>query len=222
MNTKPHIIICMRDDNCYIHQLLAKTPDNDKLAARILDRRVYGDTEELWIVVRGPPTQLRSLDATIRAEKDLRYQCLQSTKHSRLYRIIVPKGICRNHTCPLDNTPPAALLKSIIVTPRGLIVEYIVAKHTLRRELEAQGYRILEDKPIAPLDTGLTPKQEEILVEAYLKGYYNYPRKINLRQLARELGVSVSTLAEQLRKAEAKVVEAYVHSELPHYIHRRE
>ncbi len=217
MNTKPYLVVCMRDDNCYIHQLLLKTPVNAGLAARILDRRIYGDTEELWVAVRGPPRSLKSLDSTVRAEKDLRYQCIQATKHSRLYRILVPRGVCKPHTCPLDAAPPASLVKSVVVTPRGVIVEFVVAKHSIRRELEAQGYRVLEDKPIGPLDTGLTPKQEAILVEAYLKGYYSYPRRVNLRRLAEELGLSVSTLAELLRKAEAKIVEAYILNELPHY-----
>ncbi|MBI5393221.1 helix-turn-helix domain-containing protein [Candidatus Woesearchaeota archaeon] len=52
---------------------------------------------------------------------------------------------------------------------------------------------------IMPLMTSL---QEKALQLAQKEGYYEFPRKIELRQLAKIIGVSLSTYREHLRKAE--------------------
>jgi DNA-binding Lrp family transcriptional regulator len=51
-----------------------------------------------------------------------------------------------------------------------------------------------------------------------MEGYYSYPRRVSVKELAAKLRVSSSALAELLRKAEQRVVEKYVVEELPHYL----
>lgn len=50
--------------------------------------------------------------------------------------------------------------------------------------------------------------QSRILSEAIAKGYYGYPRKLSLKQLAQQLGLSAATVREHLRKAEGKILPA--------------
>ncbi len=52
----------------------------------------------------------------------------------------------------------------------------------------------------------LTDKQSEIFGVAKEKGYYEYPRRINGTELAKELGLSKPTLIEHMRKIEKKVM----------------
>jgi predicted DNA binding protein len=52
----------------------------------------------------------------------------------------------------------------------------------------------------------LSHKQENILKLAVELGYYNWPRKISLQELAKRLKLSKTTAAEHLRKAEIKVM----------------
>lgn len=55
----------------------------------------------------------------------------------------------------------------------------------------------------------LTLKQKEILETAYMLGYFSYPRKISLTELARHLKISKATLSENLRVAENKIIMNY-------------
>jgi len=64
----------------------------------------------------------------------------------------------------------------------------------------------VEDLYISKLLPKLPKKQEEALRYAFIKGYYNFPRKISLDQLSKILKVSKSTFRENLRKAEAKII----------------
>ncbi len=52
----------------------------------------------------------------------------------------------------------------------------------------------------------LSEKQERTLKLAITFGYYNWPKKISLQDLAEKLGLSKTTIAEHLRKAEIKVI----------------
>lgn len=50
-----------------------------------------------------------------------------------------------------------------------------------------------------------TMKQREILEPSIALGYYDFPRKINLNELSKQLGISPSTLCVHLQKIESKV-----------------
>ncbi len=55
------------------------------------------------------------------------------------------------------------------------------------------------------LNDVLTPKQAEILMPSLQKGYYEFPKKINLNSLAKEINLSPSTLCVHLQKIESKI-----------------
>lgn len=54
-------------------------------------------------------------------------------------------------------------------------------------------------------DKRLTKRQTEILMYAIKEGYYEYPRRISLTELARKIGISKSYLSETLKKIESKI-----------------
>ena len=56
----------------------------------------------------------------------------------------------------------------------------------------------------------LTEKQGILLKLAKERGYWNYPRKVNLNQLAKELKIAKSTAHEILKRGEAKIMDFYL------------
>jgi predicted DNA binding protein len=57
--------------------------------------------------------------------------------------------------------------------------------------------------------TMLTNRQEEIVKAAFEKGYYDFPKKITIKELAKAFEVSPSTLNEILQRGEKKVMRWY-------------
>ena len=55
----------------------------------------------------------------------------------------------------------------------------------------------------------LTEVQERALLIALKSGFFDYPRKVTLEELARSIGVSPSTLSEILRRGLKRLVEYY-------------
>ncbi len=56
----------------------------------------------------------------------------------------------------------------------------------------------------------LTEKQLEALKLAYKEGYYGYPRKLTIPELAGRIKKSYSTFHEHLRKAENKLIDYFL------------
>lgn len=55
----------------------------------------------------------------------------------------------------------------------------------------------------------LTNRQEEIIQIALEKGYFDYPKRTSIRELASIFGVSISTLSEILRHGQKKILKSY-------------
>jgi predicted DNA binding protein len=70
----------------------------------------------------------------------------------------------------------------------------------LGRDFEVERVYSLAEA-FAPDRFHLTEKQYETVMAAYDAGYYDIPRKIKLKELARQLGISHQALSERLRRA---------------------
>ncbi len=91
-----------------------------------------------------------------------------------------------------------------LLAPRRSAVEDLV--NTLRRRgirVELVSIRTMKGSG------GLTDRQERVISLAFQLGYFEFPRKINLSDLAKKLGISKAALSETLHTGEEKVLHAY-------------
>ena len=65
---------------------------------------------------------------------------------------------------------------------------------------------------LSPIDEQevLTSRQEEIIMMAFERGFFETPRKVKLKDLAKITGVSQATLSELLRKGQKRIVVEYL------------
>jgi len=77
--------------------------------------------------------------------------------------------------------------------------------HLKNKNVEAELVKLtkIDDKET------LTDRQDKITHVAFERGYFDYPKRISLRELARMFDVSPSTLSEILRKGQRKIVLDY-------------
>ncbi|HIP65197.1 MAG TPA: hypothetical protein EYH08_01535 [Pyrodictium sp.] len=193
----------------------------DGIVVRVLRINENNSEREAWLRVSGDKDKVKMFEQILRRTDGVRYQLVYDAYYSKIYRVVYSKQLCNVSRCPYLNPPFGTMAKTFVVMPCGVIVEYILSKSSLTRELKKYGCQILLSHSIDEIDYLLTQRQEYALVHAYLRGYYSYPRKVSLKELASELGMSVSTLAELLRRAEAKVIEAFIRHEIPHYLIKR-
>lgn len=98
------------------------------------------------------------------------------------------------------HVPDAEQVRSVIEQLRTVFGD--VALHSLRHDGdESLGDAVLVERG------KLTDRQREVLETAYDLGYFDYPKGANASEVAAELDISVSTLAEHLAAAQSKVLD---------------
>jgi len=118
--------------------------------------------------------------------------------------------------CPLVHSSGGVIPKTMLVTPMGLLFEFVSAGGGC---VDESSFNILVSGTAEEMMSYmLTPKEQEVLYHVYFRGYYSQPRRVTLEELSKELGLSRSTLNEILRSAERKIVTAYMRHDLPHLI----
>jgi predicted DNA binding protein len=95
----------------------------------------------------------------------------------------------------------------LITGGEGSLVDLIDKLKSYGCEVELKSTTHLTKK------TMLTSRQEEIVRAAIEKGYYDYPKKITIKELAKTFDISPSTLNEILQRGERKIMRWYFNRE---------
>lgn len=95
-----------------------------------------------------------------------------------------------------------------------LMKVYAFAKKHLNAKIITFSRKKLDTVSVFRFLPDLTAKQRQALEVAITNGYYDYPKKTDLRRLARIMGVSYATYQQHLKTAEGKIVP-HVYKDLP-------
>ncbi len=125
------------------------------------------------------------------------------------------KVLVRNHSCDvaINILKAGCLITSADVRDEYVLWNLICDEDSfvkLVRRLEESGvdFEITYKGNINEKDR-VTYREEEILRIALKEGYFDYPKKIKLEELAEMLSIAPSTLSEILRRGQKKVLEKY-------------
>lgn len=95
---------------------------------------------------------------------------------------------------------------------RLILIMPLEEANTLKLELKALGklfdFRVknVNINSFIPTFFDLSKQERYVIMKAVEKGYYNYPREVNLEELGNTIGLSKPTLEEYIRKAENKIM----------------
>ncbi|RXK51389.1 helix-turn-helix domain-containing protein [Halorientalis pallida] len=144
-------------------------------------------------------------DPVFRTDEGVRYrrQCEAET---------CPADLVESFCCPVNDVhavdgtlyvvfyaPDTDQVRDIVAAARERFDDVAVRNLSQSGEVVGNGF--------VSVDTGrLTDRQREVLTTAYDMGYFEYPKGANAEEVAAELEISPSTLAEHLAAAQQKVL----------------
>jgi predicted DNA binding protein len=117
--------------------------------------------------------------------------------------IMGSNAFCRTCLFQSRSRPDGTVEWTIAFTGREALTELLDRLKDDKVEV-----KILKLASVADVES-LTSHQRSVVEIALEGGYFDYPRRITLRQLAKKVGVSASTVSEVLRRAEKKILSAY-------------
>jgi predicted DNA binding protein len=126
--------------------------------------------------------------------------CLTSI-FNNLYKILADFNVFLSSIRNLHN----GWSELIMIIPNNKVLKKILKRfHEIGIKIHVKSITYVKNK------TTLTSKQDNIIRLAYELGYYDYPRRISLTDLARKLNLSPATVAEILRRGEHRIIFNYI------------
>ncbi len=93
---------------------------------------------------------------------------------------------------------------------RLMVVDEVMLRKVVQ-DLEKEGCKVkLVRKSKVNEAKLLTGRQEVVIEKALEMGYFDYPRRVTGRELARRLNITQSTLYETLQDSQRKILEVYM------------
>jgi|GEM_PF-2461563 len=133
---------------------------------------------------------------------------MKISKNKKYYRLIYNPLIFYSHPMIHKQGIEYIELSSWDKQPLSEILIFLrKSKNTQKLKLLSLKQEKLKEIFLAKTVRKLTSKQREAFELAKSEGYYSYPRKINLKDLAKLMKISKSNFHEILRRAESNVLK---------------
>lgn len=145
-------------------------------------------------------------DSSLLDNLDVHYEGIEQVR----FEVDIPKPAAHGAMTDSGTVPPFPLtleggwLTGEFATSRSQLAAF-------RAELEAGDipYNVtLVETRVSESESLLTERQREVVLMAISEGYYNYPRKCTLTDLAATLGVDKSVISRILQRAESQLIQA--------------
>lgn len=194
------------------HSWIDLAVDKYSASVEILDSKMSSKgTMQHLFDVQVRPGLAKELVKKIRGDKDVLNLEVIRSGSGHVYgaatsaRCTVCRELARSN-CFLDSVSVESkgLAKWIVLGAGDSFRELTKALERKKIPFEVELKKTLKDKEL------LTARQEQILAFAFERGYFDFPKKLGLSELAAMTGIRTSTLAEILRRGQKKILGEYL------------
>ena len=181
-------------------------------SVQILDSKMPSkDTVQHLFDTQVRPSLTDELIAAIRRDRDLTGLEVVRSENGHIY------GSAASARCTVckEVAKSRCFLASVSITAKEHAQWTVLGSDDSFKELvgaldERQiAYEVRLKKTLEDNDL-LTTRLEQILTIAFERGYFDFPKRLGLKELAAEMGIRTSTLAEILRRGQRKIVGEYL------------
>ena len=181
-------------------------------SVEILDSKMpSSDTVQHLFDIQVKPALMDEVVAAMREDRDLTGLEIIRSKNGHVY------GSAASARCTIckEVAKSRCFLASVSVSSGGRAQWTILGNDSsfgsVVRALERRKipFEVKMKKRLEDTDL-LTTRQEQILSIAFEKGYFDFPKKLGLKELASETGIKTSTLAEIIRRGQKKILGEYL------------
>jgi predicted DNA binding protein len=178
----------------------------------VLDRRPGVRAGEVlnWILVAGEGKRLKDLSAGIKAHPDVLMADLEEGRRG-------VTGVVRCLRCPLQAATaglPCTVESHAVSPDRSAEITIMSSGSSTLRRLISRLENVYVTARVRRItrrhSSALTPRQEQVTRAAFTSGYFDYPRRLRQRELGLICGLSSSSLAETLRRAERNIIREHL------------
>lgn len=201
-------IVSLREPENWISEVSSKFP----VEIRVIDRVPYAEKGVKDLVEISAASDV--MDDILKAIKSNPLVSEMDTTTTEKGKVISAVTTTRCEICRILTDSDVFLISAqskdggkvewtLILSEKQVLKE--IFDHLKTKSVDAELVKLtkIDDKE------SLTERQDKITQVAFERGYFDYPKRISLRELARMFDVSPSTLSEILRKGQRKIVLDY-------------
>ena len=170
-----------------VRQLVEVSADQDQLDKIVRDVKASPIVKEAYVVQTKRGRMLGSL----------------LTESAFCGTIMHTEAFCRSCLFHSKSNPDGTVEWTLAFNRREALTELLD-----RMKQEHVDVKIVKLSSVADVEN-LTSHQRTLVETALEEGFFDYPRRITLRQLSKKMGISASTASEVLRRAERKILASY-------------
>ena len=192
---------------------ITEIPRSHQVSIKIVARRLSGKLGVRDLVeISGEQEVLENVLKELESEPLVRSFYLDFVKSDKLVgEVVTHKCLACSSLAGYDSHLVSANARSdgavqwrLMTSDRNEVKKLISRLRKVKCEVKLLRLAPIDDREI------LTSRQEEIIMMAYERGFFETPRKTKLKDLARITGVSQATLSEILRKGQKRIVVEYL------------
>jgi predicted DNA binding protein len=206
------IVLQLKAPQTWVSEITSKHPSK----IRILDCKPSETKDGIrqLVEVTSDPDQLLQIVNEIKTSPLVKEAYLVQTRRGKVIGSLLTKSafcsttmsseaFCR--TCLFHSKAKAdgTVEWTLAFTGREALNELL--DHLKREQVDV---KIMRLSSVADVEN-LTQHQKNLVETALEEGFFDYPRRITLRELAKKIGVSASSASEVLRRAERKILAGY-------------